>query len=336
MISLTKKEIYRHLLVWVLITTFICFLDPVHGTLFKQAIGTFLIMIAYMFVYYIELMYVFRIFYPKNKFIVLFFLPFVYLIYLTIDFLNFNYFLLEFTEENKLDINNIYDLILPDFVLFTIISIVAFGTYQNKVSLIIIEQQSNQEKTLLNRELGFYKNQFNSHITFNFLNYCYRFFYETSRDTADLMELYSEMLRYSINNKPNEVVKLIDDIDYLNKFIKLKKSLNKDIFINFKVIGDIENKYILPRILITFVENAFKHGEIHSSENPISIKLEVNTEIIVFEIINIKSTSKNKPISTGIGQLNLKKQLELFYKNSYQLIIKDEAEYYTASLKLFK
>ena len=90
---------------------------------------------------------------------------------------------------------------------------------------------------------------------------------------------------------------------------------------------------ILPLILITFVENAFKHGVLNDKENPLKINLLANDEELNFEVINkINRDAKEK--SSGIGLNNIAKRLQLAYPGKHDLLITQENNYYTAQLTL--
>lgn len=324
-----------HIIIWTIITVFLQIIDPFDGSFIKQFVAMGLMISAYMIAYYSQ--YLFTLKYLSRKKIAKFslFTIIVFLIYLTIILSNFRFLFNQFIIGDKVDFNLLIDISFTCLFVFCIISIMAYGSYQNALSKLKIKESYENEKIVLNKELGFYKNQFNPHITFNFLNYCYSFVNQKSPETADVIETYSEMLRYTIHCKPDETVPLTDEVDYLSKFISLKKQLTKGVFVQFDVKGDLEQKHILPRILITFVENAFKHGDTHCQENPICIVLETTINEIIFKVSNKKNTSKNKPISTGIGQLNVKNQLELFYKDKHELAItEDNTEFYSITLKI--
>lgn len=327
-----KKEVYWHLFIWSLIILFVCIVDPVEGKLSTQIIATAIIIFAYMFVYYSQYFFVFE-YYRKSKIKFIGLVANVCVIYLLIDFLNFYYTLSMFKIDNQLDFNSIRDWLLVDLLLFSIVSVISFGSYQNKLSIQKLKEEASREKIMLINELGFLKNQFNSHITFNFLNYCYSHFNEKSKETASVIEIYSEMLRYTINSKANETVPLDNEINYLKKFIALKQQISKGIQIKMETTGQLTDINILPRILITFVENAVKHGETHLETDPVNIKIDADDTNFSFTITNKKSTGR-KLISTQTGQENVKKQLGLFYKDNYNLKISQTEEYYTVLLTI--
>ena len=339
--TIKKVNIYSeinfksHIIIWGVITAFLQIIHPFPGSFLMQFVGMSLMICAYMIAYYSQ--YLFTLNYLNRKILIPFvlFTNIVFFIYLGIILSNLGFLFNLFTIGGKIDYNSLIDISFSCLVIFCIISIMAYGSYQNTFSKLKIKESYENEKIILNKELGFYKNQFNPHITFNFLNYCYSFVNQKSPETADVIETYSEMLRYTIHCKPDEAVPLKDEVDYLSKFISLKKQLTKVVFVQFDVKGDLEQRHILPRILITFVENAFKHGDTHCQENPICIELETTNDEIRFNVSNKKNASKNKLISTGIGQLNMKNQLELFYKDKYELAItEDSIEFYSITLKI--
>lgn len=332
-IHLSGKEKIRHIIYWVVITAFLSIVDPGEGNMLIQIITTFLIMFSYIFVYYMQFLYVFPRYYGKSNWKLIFSILLVLMIYLVIKYMDF------YAEEaffaEPIEYYNLlwYDLAMNNLILFFIISIMAFGSFQNKMSILKIQLRSEKEKALLIKELGFFKNQFNSHITFNFLNYCYKYVHESSIEAGEAIELFSGMLRYTTNTKPNELVIIEKEVEYINQFISLKKQLSKGMYIEFHSKGDLTNKYIFPRMLITFVENAFKHGKTHEESNPISIFLNADAECITFEVKNKKNKSKIH-LSTGIGKNNVKNQLELFYKNRYDLKISEDDDNYACKLLL--
>ena len=86
-------------------------------------------------------------------------------------------------------------------------------------------------------------------------------------------------------------------------------------------------------ILIPFVENAFKHGIATDVDNPISITLNISEESLFFHVFNKKS-EMNKDITGGIGLANVKRRLELLYKDHFSLNIDDKNDIYSCELNL--
>jgi two-component system LytT family sensor kinase len=328
-----KMKRLKHLIFWVLLTIYACIIDPGHGTIYIQTVEVALIMFSYMFIYYTESILIFPIFYKKRKFLSLaLFLTFM--VFHIISYINFQVFMESHKVVTTSSGQSFMGIIISEIIIFGITSTMALGAYQNKVLVDKIKTQSEKETSLLISEFSFLKNQFNSHITFNFLNYCYNRIYKESSETAEAIEIFSRMMRYSLNNKIEEKVQLQKEIEYIEDFIELQKLLSTEVNVQFLINDQGHNSmYVIPRILITFVENAFKHGNLHSIENPITIELNYSTESINFKVTNEKNKHKiNEP--SGIGHYNLKQQLELLYKNKYTLKIEDKGNTYSSELKL--
>jgi sensor histidine kinase YesM len=182
--------------------------------------------------------------------------------------------------------------------------------------------------TLL-KELDFLKNQFNSHITFNFLNFCYSKVHKSSKSAADAIESFADMLRYSSQLKPDEEVPLKREIEYIENFIRIQKCITDKVCFSFQYEGRVEEKVILPFVLIKFVENAFKYGELNNELHPIQIYLLAENDKIIFHVKNKKNSAKTLE-GLKINYQNIEQMLDVFYFGKFQLKIKEtELEYYS-------
>lgn len=321
----------KHFVFWGVLTLYLWVFDSINYELTKKIIGMFLIIVRYPLIYYTQYSIIFPKFYKKRiKLLGLLF--FVFTIYYIASFFIFNVYLEQWVEGVPPNVK--FQLLINSVVVFSIISVMALGAYQKKVAIQNLLKQNEREKTLLFRELGFLKNQFNSQATFNFLNHCYDQIVNSSKETAEAIKIFSRMLQYSLNNSADNKTSLITEVEYMGDFIELQKLLNEDVNAQFKVTGKINDEVrILPRILIVFVENAFKHGNISSENVPIEIQLEYLEGSLIFRVRNEKA--KNKIIEpSGIGHFNMKEQLEMFYKGKYSLTIDQNESIYSSTLNL--
>jgi len=194
--------------------------------------------------------------------------------------------------------------------------------------------RSNLENEKLISELAFLKSQINPHFLFNSLNNIYSLAYQKSDKTPEAVLKLSEIMRYMLYESNENTVKLDDEIRYLENYIELQKLRFKDkTYIKFEKVGDTYNKKITPLVLISFVENAFKHGLATDQENPITITLKVTLDKLFFQVINKKS-NQNKDDTGGIGLQNVKRRLDLLYKGEYRLHIEDNDARYNCELYL--
>jgi two-component system LytT family sensor kinase len=331
MLNLLNKKTLNHFTFWISFAFIVFIIDPPRGPILIQIGGVLLLVSNYVFAYYINLHIIFPNFY-KRKLHLLFTIVFVFTLFMFCDFLIWDKFLGPYSKVKSSFGSNWVTMIIPQFFLFSFIAIPALGAYQNKIGIEKLKLKDEKEKKLRLKELEFFRNQFNSHITFDFLNQCRTLIHKDSTETAEAIEIFSRMLRYSLNNKAQEKVQLKGEVDYIEDFIKLQKLLSTDVQVNLSTKVD-NNIYVLPRILIGFVENAFKHGDLHSADHPISIELSTSPTHLNFTVTNKKN--KHKIIEpSGIGNFNMKQQLELLYKNKYTLTISDEDTIYSTHLKL--
>jgi two-component system LytT family sensor kinase len=183
-------------------------------------------------------------------------------------------------------------------------------------------------------ELQFLKSQLNPHFLFNSLNNIYSLAYQKSDKTADAILKLSEIMRYMIYESNDSWVSLSKEIEYVQSFIELQKLRFKDgANVEFTLNGEIDGQQIVPLILISFVENAFKHGIANDPENPIRINIIANQKILHFSVTNKKNTY-NKDEVGGVGLINVERRLQLLYPERYKLNIVNSATHYTTELML--
>ena len=194
--------------------------------------------------------------------------------------------------------------------------------------------RGNLENEKLIAELAFLKSQINPHFLFNSLNNIYSLAYQKSPQTPEAILKLSEIMRYILYESNDNMVDLAKEIRYLENYIELQKLRFKDqSFVQFEISGDPENKVIMPLVLISFVENAFKHGVATDVKNPILITIKIEHGKLFFRVTN-KIGDFNKDVTGGIGLLNVQRRLDLVYKDKYSLKIENTKESYTCVLNL--
>ena len=191
------------------------------------------------------------------------------------------------------------------------------------------------ENEKLTAELTFLKAQINPHFLFNTLNNLYYLAFTNSPNTTEVIAKLSQMMRYMIYDSNHEKVLLSKEIEYIENYIGLEKlRLNNEIPINFSVEGDVNHVKIVPLILITFLENAFKHGVSNNSTNAyISVNLKVQNKTLIYLVENSILETNNHEKS-GIGLQNVKRRLDLSYPEKYRLEVVSSEKDYKINLSL--
>ncbi|MBX3240428.1 MAG: histidine kinase [Chitinophagaceae bacterium] len=191
------------------------------------------------------------------------------------------------------------------------------------------------EKEMAEAKLMYLKNQLNPHFLYNSLSLLYSKTLPLSSETSELVGKISDMLRYSLDEpEDNGLVSLEKEATHIKNYVDIHQlRFNNTLNIAFEITGDMASKRIAPMMLITFVENAFKHGKLNDAGHPVTIQLVVNKNDLRFNVSNPKATGR-KEISSGIGLVNVKNRLQLLYPETHSLEIKDEAQYYSVDLTI--
>lgn len=204
-----------------------------------------------------------------------------------------------------------------------------------------IHFKNEQQKTLLmgkkkvEAELKTLKAQLNPHFLFNTLNNIYVLALDNSPKTAEAIGKLSEILDYILYRCNQQFVPLSSEIKLLENYIELEKLRYDD---RLQVILKQELEYdgeIAPLILLSLVENAFKHGASEDSGSPkIEISLKHIDQEIIFTISNSIIHTVGPTNKETIGLNNIQKQLDLLYPNQHQLQFQEQAGYFTVTLHI--
>jgi Putative regulator of cell autolysis len=186
-------------------------------------------------------------------------------------------------------------------------------------------------------ELAFLKSQVNPHFLFNTLNNIYILVTDGDPKGADYVTKLSTIMHYLLHDSNLSIILLDAEIDFLKSYIELEKlRLNNAVKIQVGIDLDSHRYHIVPLILFPFIENAFKHG-FRSSSHTSWLKVEIKAIDGILKMA-VKNSISNipKPIDYvgGIGLTNVKKRLDLNYKNNFKLDIEKDNESYRAFLEL--
>ena len=331
-IKFNKNDIIRHVSVWSLILLYVFVFDFGPD---KWYINTILIIFNVSvdaFTYYSFCLFIFPR-YWNSRLLMMTIMSVVLLgIYFGLGCFSVYYLSLKLSISQ--DFNTpIAKLLVNTIIYFFVLGGASLSFFLGKYNKYKTQHRHEKEMALLLKDLLFYQNQFNSHITFNFLNYCYKQIHNHSNDVAQAIEIYSEMLRYTLDRKYDEKVRVDDEIIYLENFIALRKKLNPATKIEFHHSGQLSNKFIISRVLITFLENALKHGVSNDIENPIRVDLAIMEGELIFKVIN-KINHERKVLSTGTGLENVRQTLNLHYMGNYSLGVNSDEDFFAVELKI--
>ena len=213
-----------------------------------------------------------------------------------------------------------------------------------KITMDWLEEQKRTaelEKMQSETELKFLRTQISPHFFFNTLNNIYSLAIEKSEKTPKIILKLSELMRYLLYETRTKRQRLEQEIICIQNYLELESiRYGKLLEIDMKISGDIMNKKIAPILLLSFVENAFKHG---ANKNIGNIKIDLDFKIIdnflYFTISNpVPKLGEHKQIIDhpgGIGLNNVRKRLALGYnKDEYELNIENNNKVFIVNLKI--
>lgn len=249
---------------------------------------------------------------------------------------------------NQYTFKVIVDLILPDYyfvsqfnnaelgVIVILYFVISFAVKLSKswFDLQRINKRMVEiENEKVDSELRSLKAQINPHFLFNGLNVIYSLALKKDNSTPDVILKLSDILRYVIYDSTQDYVSLKSEVVLLEKYIDLQKfRVERLTPISFKYSIEKDIK-LAPLLLLTLVENSFKHGIKGDTDNVfVNIKLVSDIEKIHFEIENNKA--ETEPSISGIGLENIRKRLMLLYPDRHSFNIFDTTDSFKVNLEI--
>ena len=180
-------------------------------------------------------------------------------------------------------------------------------------------------------ELANLQSQINPHFLFNMLNNANILADEDSEKSSHLLSKLNDLLRYQTNVNTKGVVKLADDIAFLNDYLNLEKMRRDRFSYKIHTEGNI-NIDVPPLLFIPFIENAVKHNP--ENDSYVDIIFRVADKKLYFECKNPKAKLFHTKKEGGIGLENIKRRLDLLFEKNYSLNLMDEKEEYIVKMKI--
>ena len=190
------------------------------------------------------------------------------------------------------------------------------------------------EKKNLEQQLEYLRYQINPHFFMNTLNNIHALVDIDPEKAKDTILELSKMMRFVLYEGNKQGVPLSRELDFIRHYIELMQLRYTDkVRIALDLPGEVPDRQIPPLILITFIENAFKHGVSYQRDSFIEVKMAVEGDELHFECRNSKADVSNEE-KGGVGLSNVRKRLNLLYGNNYALRVHDVADVYTVELTL--
>lgn len=238
-----------------------------------------------------------------------------------------------FEQETVAEIFLQFESLLTTY--FPVIYFIAFAMSffkQQKAQLEMKQRNVLLEKEKAETELNFLKTQIHPHFLFNTLNNLYVLTLKKSDKAPETVIKLSEILDYILYKGNDEVVTVEKEIKLLDNYIALEKLRYGDqLRVSFCKDVDDFSIGISPLLLLSIVENAFKHGASSQLDEPeIKIALSIKDGYLFFKVYNTKSEHTQTDSTNyrkGIGMSNIRRQLALVYTEYKFEIIEGKNDY---------
>ena len=229
------------------------------------------------------------------------------------------------------------DHLLENLMAYSVGSVFFFGIIRHIYNYVKLKQATQLlriEKQAA--ELNYLRSQTNPHFLFNTLNNIYALAREKSDLAPESILRLSKILRFMLYETSGEYIAIEQELKIISDYIALEK-LRYDASLRINFNHDIEDmkQALPPLLLIPLVENAFKHGVSETRDQPfIDIHLSVNNRQLTFVVKNsAEGFEGEQRVKENIGLSNLRRQLELLYKD-FNLTIQQGGFVFTATLKI--
>ena len=212
------------------------------------------------------------------------------------------------------------DAFRPVFYLFATSLVMAVSTIV--LYMIYFFEKENQLLLTINKyneaRLQLLQSQINPHFLFNTLNNIYSLSITNSTKTPGMILELTELLRYSVYQKPKEKVSVSEEakqVGFLIELFCLRSDESYSISFNKIISGGM----IEPMVLIPLAENCLKHCDFDLNPNAfVSMELFSNQKTIRFKTENSYSLSQQKSKTGGVGLNNIRERLKLIYGEKFQ------------------
>ena len=195
------------------------------------------------------------------------------------------------------------------------------------------------ERENLAQQLEYLRYQINPHFFMNTLNNIHALVDINPEQAKDTILELSKMMRFVLYEGNKQGVPLSRELDFIRHYVALMQlRYTNKVKITLDLPQSTSDRQIPPLILITFIENAFKHGISYQHPSFIEISVSEHDGAMQFSCRNSKGdTPLNPPQggkTGGVGLANSRKRLNLLYGNNYTLRIRNVADAYSVELNI--
>ncbi len=238
------------------------------------------------------------------------------------------FFKLRINKQSHIDFDTIF--VLRNFYRCVLFMMFATGYYflknylkelkktqeleRQRLEGIIERERSAQEMVIAQNAI--LKAQINPHFLFNTLDFIYHKVYHHSETAGEAVIKLAQLMRFAINSHQMEQsVILSEEIEQVENLLHLYQ-IRKSTPLNLLFFYDenVKPLKMIPLVLLTLVENIFKHADLNKEKDPAVLRLVIVEERLYISTDNLinpkQAIQRNKS-----GLANIQKRLCYAYGN---------------------
>jgi hypothetical protein len=227
------------------------------------------------------------------------------------------------------------DLIFGSYILVAFLCLTGMAVKMAFDRIRSSRQMEMLESENIRAELMMLQHQVNPHFIFNTLNTIYYKIDRANTGARQILEQFSELLRYQLYESNGPFVYIENELRFLHSYIGVQQQrFNHDCAIEVSGFEALNGFQIAPYLLVPIVENCFKHVKsLKDGTSIISIRGELDGNTFKFYTENSSCAPEN-PGVPGIGIENLRRRLELLYNERYSFQTIREQHMYKTYLSI--
>lgn len=233
---------------------------------------------------------------------------------------------------------SLFNCLLYHFVLCIVSTFMILSLFLVRQYSSALRKRNEAQLLLSEMNLKFMHAQLNPHFFFNMFNNLYAVSLTDPGRTPGLILKLSELMRYQLDTGNSESVFIADELAFIGNYVAMEQErTGKRCEIVYRApeeIGSLQTHRIAPLILITLVENAFKHSVTATRKWFVSINFSVVAGQLILHICNSMPDQNLTSPSTGVGLTNIRERLEILYPRKYELSITSDQQVYQTRLSL--
>lgn len=193
--------------------------------------------------------------------------------------------------------------IIANLLIYVVMSLVSY-VYQTRSRI----EKEQEKRRFAQYQYNILKQQVNPHFLFNSLNILNGLIEEQKGEEAsEYVRKLALLYRYMLQNENEHLVRLQEELVFINQYIDLLKVRFPQGFIVEQSINEnCRGRFVVQCSLQVLIENAFKHNIVRA-EQPLHITIATEDEYIIVRN-NLQPKSSSSDDSTKVGLKNISKQ----------------------------